>query len=292
MEAISIHLFPLKCFPCKTATAKVPKYKIARTKVQVPRWSLPSLRSTLLSWWSSSLHALSTVSTVPQTQTLLSRYKFTLIKIEIQSIKLAKEIREKPNSNLSRSITCYWNGFLGVWSKVVKTKRSYLCTQRWKYKTGHFLRQAPANIQRLWTIAKVQSTLHITFARGKVLGWQTNNTNISYQILIFGVSLLHTICIILFIALRWLEVILGLWSPQNSLDFFCSLILILLFRKIGTGILPHIGRSSLRPPGSCSRLSCFWAWRSFGKKIVLLLLPAQWHQQNYLILVKILLTTP
>ena len=193
---------------------------------------------------------------------------------------------------MSRSITCYRSGFLGVWSRIVKTKRGYLCTQRRKYKTSHFLRQASPNIQRLWKRAEVQSTLNTTFARGKVLGWQTNNTNISYQILIFCISLLHTICIILFIALRWLEVILGLWSPQSSLDFFCSLILILLLRTIGTGMLPHIGRSSLRPPGSCCRLSCFWAWRTFGKRIVLLLLPAQWHQQNYLILVKILLTTP
>ena len=66
-----------------------------------------------------------------------------------QSIKLEKEIWEKPNCNLSRSITCYWSGFLGVWSRVVKTKRGYLCTQPWKYKTSHFLRQASPNIQRL-----------------------------------------------------------------------------------------------------------------------------------------------
>ena len=66
-----------------------------------------------------------------------------------QSIKLEKEIWEKPNCNLSRSITCFWTGFLGVWSKVVKTTRGYLCTQRWKYKTGHFLRQSSTNIQRL-----------------------------------------------------------------------------------------------------------------------------------------------
>ena len=39
----------------------------------------------------------------------------------------------KPNCNLSCSITCYWAGFLGVWSKVFKTKRGYLCTQHWKY---------------------------------------------------------------------------------------------------------------------------------------------------------------
>ena len=135
-------------------------------------------------------------------------------------------------------------------------------------------------------MAKVQSTLHITFARGKVLGWQTNNTNIFYQILVIGVSLLHIICIILFIVLRRLEVILGLWSPQNSLDFFRFLILILLFRKIGTGILTHIGRSSLRPLGSCCHLSCFWAWRSFGEKIVFGCCPL-----NYLLLVKMLLAT-
>ena len=55
----------------------------------------------------------------------------------------------KPNCNLSCSITCYWAGFLGVWSKVVKTKRGYLCTQSWKYKTGHFLRQTSPKIQRL-----------------------------------------------------------------------------------------------------------------------------------------------
>ena len=138
-----------------------------------------------------------------------------------QSIKLEKDIWENPNYNLSRSITCYWSGFLGVWSRVVKTKRGYLCTQRWKYKISHFLRQASPNIQRLWTRAEVQSTLNTTFARGKVLGWQTNNTNISYQILIFCISLLHITCIILFIALRWHEVILGLWSPQNSFDFYC-----------------------------------------------------------------------
>ena len=120
-----------------------------------------------------------------------------------------------------------------------------------------------------------------------MLGWQTNNTNIFYQILVIGVSLLHIICIILFIVLRWREVILGLWSPQNSLDFFRFLILILLFRKIGTGILPHIGRSSLRPLGSSSHLPCFWAWKSFGKNDCFTVVA----RSNYLVLVKMLLAT-
>ena len=73
--------------PCKTATAKVPKCKITRTKVQVPGSSLPSWRSTLLPPSSSSLLDSSSGATVPrQTQTVLSRYIFTLIKIEFQSI--------------------------------------------------------------------------------------------------------------------------------------------------------------------------------------------------------------
>ena len=49
-----------------------------------------------------------------------------------QSIKLEKDIWEKPNYNLSRSITSHWSGFLGVWSKAVKTKRGWLSTQRWQ----------------------------------------------------------------------------------------------------------------------------------------------------------------
>ena len=64
-----------------------------------------------------------------------------------------------------------------------------------------------------------------------------------------------------------------------------SLILILLLRKIGSGIGsgPPSGRSSLSCSNPCCRLSCFWAWRSFGKqRNSLRLLPTQCLQQNHL----------